>query len=390
MNTIVLDDCLYHLYCAQEALNDYTEIDSYMEIFEAENPEVAEQVEQNEKSKKTVIDHLKSAGNAILNVIRNIISSIQDFFRKINMDEAERQAYEAFKKQCANDPSLKNKKVTVLDFRRYTEDYQKILAEAEAAERELAAGRDYPIDNIVSKITEFCSGGSKAMVTAVGCEAALNFASSSRDAAKKMLQTLQNDEKMQQRLVDAIGKKEAKRFEKDMKSLGKRFSLKRKVMQLKGTASSSLEEAIVNTLQQVSDLCDAGIDISGKIQSNDPTKPGIVNKARMVKSIAGNREELKADLKNIGRSSDMIRRAYSNDQIRQGIGEVLKTSGETNKAARRTYKDLRKADKKQARDEKRASKRKRHFKTHDQDIWDSIVGTNDNKSTYNRKFVDHN
>ena len=48
-------------------------------------------------------------------MISRIINSITDFFKKLGMDKGERDAFEQFKEACKQDPSLKNKKITVND-----------------------------------------------------------------------------------------------------------------------------------------------------------------------------------------------------------------------------------------------------------------------------------
>ena len=131
MSTIILDDCLLYLYEAEKCLNEYKELDAYMEIFEAENPEVKEQVEKNEKAKSGAIENIKKAAKAVLDMIKKLIRTVGDFIEKRKLSVDERAAYEAFKEAAKKDPSLKNKKITVRNFKEIEAEYQKVLKELE-------------------------------------------------------------------------------------------------------------------------------------------------------------------------------------------------------------------------------------------------------------------
>ena len=82
MSTIILDDCLFHLMEAQKCLDMYIDIDPFEEIFEATDPKTAVKLKTNAEAKSGALSHLKAAAQAVLNLIRNIISSIVDFFAK--------------------------------------------------------------------------------------------------------------------------------------------------------------------------------------------------------------------------------------------------------------------------------------------------------------------
>ena len=168
-----------------------------------------------------------------------------------------------------------------------------------------------------------------------------------------------------------------------MKALGKRFSLKRKIMQLKGTTSKSLEEAVKVTIKQVADLAESGIDIKQKMPSNDPTKTKMGNTINVVKSFMADKDGTVKDIGNIAKSSDIIRRAYGNQDVKNAVNDIRGVSKETNKAARKQVISD------HIDDFKRKMKEKRKFRTQDQDLLDSLVGANDENSTYQRKFVKH-
>lgn len=369
MSYVYLDDCMYHLYLAQEALNNYHEIDSYMEIFEADNPQVQQQAADNAQAKTGILENLKAAAMAVLRTIQNMISSITDFFRKSNMKEEERRAYEEFKAKCAKDPSLKDKRITVLDFRKFNEQYQSLLNEAEAADRELAAGKDYPLDDLIQKISGFCGNAGKGLMVSVGCEAALNFASSSTEAAQIMLKTLKEDEELQKTLVENIGKHETKKFERQMKSLGKRISLRREIMKLKGTASHSFEDAISNTIHQVQSICGGASQIVGTLPQNDPTKSKVSNTLNTAKAVVTNPKQMYSAAKNVAKGSNILRRASASNGVRNVVRAGMELNNEKNNIARQMVREQNK--------EARMQNKKKKFRIQDQSLRDSIMGVND-------------
>lgn len=375
MSTIILDDCLFHLMEAQKCLDMYIDIDPFEEIFEATDPKTAVKLKTNAEAKSGALSHLKAAAQAVLNLIRNIISSIVDFFAKRFTSKKQREAYENFKAACAKDPSLKNKQITIMDFRKFNKEYESLLKEAEAADRALAEGKDYPADDLIKKISSFCGGAAKGVVVTVGCEAALQFASSSTDAAHQILNTLKSDEKMQAMLVDTIGKKETKRFEKQLAIFGKRTGLRRKIMQLKGYASTSFENAIENTLNQVEDLVSGATGIAKSTPGNDPSKNSISNTVATVKGVLTG-DNFIDNAKKVLHGSNMVRRASGVDEIRQAVSSSMDISSKTSKAAREQYKDAKRAE--------REAKHPKKTKIQDQSMRDSFFGRNDPNSTPNR------
>lgn len=376
MSEIFLDDILYHLYYAEKALDGYEDIDPYLEIFEAEDPAIQSKVVKNAESKKGVIGHLQAAGKAIINFITNIINSITDFFRKQAMTADEKAAYEKFKEAAAKDPSLKNKKITVVDYRKLNEQYQQLLKEIEEAEKSAAEGREYPTDTLMNKITNFCKNGAEGVMVAVGCEAALNFASSSREGAQVILNTLKKDKELEEKLMKSIGKYETKKFERQMRSLGKRYSWTRHRMRVKGHMAKSLEDAISNTISQVNDLCKSVGVVKNIIPENDPSKSGLANGFNTVKTVLSkasknnpNSDERDA-INNIKNNLGLVRRIAGNEEIRNGVGTISNVVSSIDKNSRDYHK---------------AKTKKKNFKIHDQSLMDAIVGINDPNSTINKR-----
>ena len=382
MSAIVLDECLYYLKEAQDYLSLYSEIDPYEEIFEAYKPETQIKVQQSKKAKSGVMGSLEKAGRAIKEMIQRIIDSIKDFFDKRKMDKTERQAFEEYKAACAKDPSLKNKKILVRDFREVTKKYNSILKEAEEADRKIAMDKAVNTDALFKKMTDFCKETANGVKVSVGCEAALNMASSSRELAQEMYKSLKQDQELEDKLIKAIGKSETARFEKQMKSLGKRFSLHRMVMKVKGTYSKSVEEGIDNTFSTIEDMIKGTTKIVGTTKDLDndiAVKGNPLQKAAHYTSYVGkNLGTLASGGKDIAKGEGIVRRAYGNDAIKTATKEIMAMSSDSTKDAKRMYKQNKKAERRQA----FHNVKEKIFpsKTHDQSAMDAILGANDPKS----------
>lgn len=321
MSVLVLDDCLTELFEAERCINMITEIDPYSEIFEAADEEVKAQIENNNKATDSAISHLKKAAEAVLNMIRNIIDSMIDFFKKRRMSDLEREAYNNFKEAVKKDPSIKNKKVTVTDFRKLKSEYNEILADVEKYDRALAEGKKTDVEELTNAIGKRLEGIAKGVSVSVSCDMALKMATSSRELSQLMLRKLQEDERIQKILVDGIGKKQAKTVEKDLKSLGKRLSLKRFWMKRHGQMCDSVDEAIYKTFTQVKDLC------------TNPSISNINNNKTIIKGVMGNEDVKKTmgDAKDILNYSAGTAAKYGIDKKVKGIKNIVKNSGNSGK-----------------------------------------------------------
>ena len=95
------------------SINEYIPVSEYAAVFEADNPDVQKTEENNakvaEKGDGAIVKVLK----AIKRIVVNVITSIKNFFDKAKLSAEQKQAYEIFKKACAENPDFKNKKITV-------------------------------------------------------------------------------------------------------------------------------------------------------------------------------------------------------------------------------------------------------------------------------------
>lgn len=382
MNELLLDECLCYLKEADNYLSLYHEIDPFEEIFEAYRPDTQLQVEQNKKAKTGVMGSLTKAIRALKQMIINIINSIRDFIEKRTMGKEERQAYEAYKEAVAKDPTLKNKKITVRDFRALNKNYESILKEAELADRELEKGNNINVDAIIDKITKFCGDCSKGVLTAVTAEAAINIASSSTDIAKKISESLEKDKTFYKKMEENIGKRQTNKFKKDMESLSKRISFRRFIMKMKGTYSKSVEDGVNKTFDSVFDLVGHAKNLASSFKNYDSETQIKGTTSEKLKSNVSFVKNNGADIIKSGKSlagNNIAKRILGNKTIRDTGIDVLKYNSKKTKDAKALYKQKEK-------ERKQAIKAAKNKKPYDQSIMDSLIAKNDPDAVTHKLF----
>ncbi len=340
-------DVGYYLELANEALNKIVEIDSFSEIFEAGNPEVQEQMANNEKAKKEGQGFLAKAGKALLDLYHRVVDSIADLIQKTRLNKLQREAYDAFVKACKEDPSLKNKKIRVKDYRKICEEHDAILKEVEEADKKLAQGKNVDIEALQQKISNFGNSTGKAAVTTLTVEAILNTASQNQAWAANAYNLLRNNSKVYEALCNSMGEKQVKKTEKELKALSKRATLRRFWLAKTGRSYSNVYEATVGALKSVKDVCESGtslgMDIMNATNSDivsmsteGPIKRG-VRKATMVPKAAFTvlkNKENRDKAWTVAKNRRMINNFKGGQYINSGLKGILSTKKDIEKAAR--------------------------------------------------------
>lgn len=336
----------YYLEQADEALNRIVQVDSFSEIFEAGNPEVKEQIENNNEAKKDSQGFLSKAANALLNLFRNIKNSIQDLIYKTKLDKLQREAYDAFVAACKKDPSLKNKKIRVKDYRKICEEHDVILKEVEAADKAMSNGKNVDIEALKQKIANFGKGMGGAATTTLTIEALLNTASTNQAWARTAYTVLKSQEGLYQKLVDNIGEKQAKKTEKELKALSKRISLRKIWLNVTGRTYKDVYQAMAASLKSVKDVAVNGASLGNELMNATGTDIVAMStegpikragrKAIMPIKVAGtvlkkdNRQKAWSVLKN----KRMIDNFRGGQYVNNGLKSILSTKKDIEKAAR--------------------------------------------------------
>lgn len=290
MQEYVLDECLSSLYKLELLMEDYVELSDYQVLFEADNPDVSAQMQKNASIQKESGGLLHKIANGILSLIKNIIDSITNFFKELFMGNNEQILYNQFREACAKDPSLKNKKVTVNDYKNAIRAYDEKIAEID---RELQKAADQPTAS--QELIDSCMGMIKNGVAATGAivtsEVAVNMAYNNINIAKALQKALNDENSVMMALQKNLGEKEAKRFKKDIESLTKIFSFHKIKVQIMQKKYDTLQQCITGTLKQVSGLTQgklfSNIPFLRKIFNNETLGPGAKKGVKIgVKTVA--------------------------------------------------------------------------------------------------------
>lgn len=354
--TAVMDESLYYLMLAQEALDEYIEIDTYAAIFEAESPNVKEQDAKNEAVANKTTSYLQKAIDAIISLGKSIIKAISNFLANLTMSSEERKEYEDFKKACKEDPSLKNKKVTVTDFRKMREEYEKLKIEVKEAEKALAAEKDFPLESLLNKIKGFASNAGKGVAVSVTAEAAVRLASSSKEMAQLLKSYVTSDTELMEGMKKTLGKHQTNKFKREINSLGKRISLKRAMMKLNGELATSLEGAVKDTFSK------KGIfSILTRASGNKEvrTAVGTVGADTIVGAVKGGKmayDNTRAEKKALKYADKVIKNQTSGDFSDQSALDSITGANDPEKMAKRQLKAQDKLAKQQEKEAEKARK----------------------------------
>ena len=252
MGTLVLDECLQNLFYAQETMKEWIPMTEYEVLFEAtENEETAEKVANNERVSEKSVGFVRKAINAVLEIIKKIYNAIKDLIDRCTMSGDERDAFDAFREQMKNDPDLKNKKVTVSDFRKINQEYDKLIQEVEQNIRLVKNNENHPVDELISTITNKLKGTVGAATMIITADAAVKIADSNVEVAKKLSQLLKNEEGIMAELSKTLGKKGANAFKRDIDAAAKCTMLHRLKVKLFRYKYDSLADAIHGTINSL-------------------------------------------------------------------------------------------------------------------------------------------
>lgn len=297
MNVISFDDmyagdCVEALYEASQSLKDYVEIDSYSEIFESENPEVKEKIDNNKAVVEKTDNAILRAIKALKNLISRIINSITDFFKKLGMDKGERDAFEQFKEACKQDPSLKNKKITVNDYRKVIANYDEMIKELEATDRDLAMKKETPFQTIQRKIQEKLSQTVQSVGTLVTSQIAYDMARDNKSAARAIGMLLKSDNTVLDKLEKDLGTAQTKKYVKDIQCLGKRVSIRRFIINIRHKQCKCLLDTLKTTTNSFVDLLHGRVTadnarMAKRVLDNDNVGGAIKGAAKTVATATG-------------------------------------------------------------------------------------------------------
>ena len=246
MAKIILDDCLQALYEAELSMADYVELTSYQTIFEADDPEVQAQQETNVEAQGKTENALIRAVKAVKAMISSLINAIADFLRKLTMSSEERKSFDEFKAACASDPSLKDKKITVQDYRNVMAQYDAMIKQLEEGMRNAENMKESKFKELMKNATDCISQTVKSTGMIVTADAALKMAQSNITIAKIINRGLKSDLGIMETLERELGSaKAAKKYQKKIAGCSRKISLQRLIVKFKKKEYDCAKDACV-------------------------------------------------------------------------------------------------------------------------------------------------
>ncbi len=290
MGAILRDECIENLIYAQESMNEWIPMTEYEVIFEAsEKSDIADKVAQNEETANKSVGFVRKAINAVIALIKKLYEAIKDFIFRCTMNGEERKAFNDFKEAMSLDPSLKNKKVTVQDFRKINAEYDNLINEIDKAIRDVKSNEEHPVDHLVKKVTDFTKRTATGVSAIVAAETAVRMAESNVETAKLLRKALKDDEGIMRSLSNSLGEKDALKVKRKIDEASKRTLLYRLKAKVIGHKYESLGECIKSV---ISTLTHEGYRDLSKIKDakkslKDDKKDGRITKEEYKKTNGG-------------------------------------------------------------------------------------------------------
>ena len=263
MAKIILDDCLQALYEAELSMADYVELTSYQTIFEADDPKVQAQQETNEEAQGKTENALIRAVKAVKAMISSLINAIADFLRKLTMSSEERKSFDEFKAACASDPSLKDKKITVQDYRNVMAQYDAMIKQLEEGMRNAENMKESKFKELMKNATDCFAQTVKSTGMIVSADAALKMAQSNISIAKIINKGLKSALGLMEILERELGSaKAAKKYQKKIAGCSRKISLQRLIVKFKKKEYDCAKDACAAAIKDLKSV------VTGRVWKN--------------------------------------------------------------------------------------------------------------------------
>jgi hypothetical protein len=258
----IYDTFIEGMYELDSAIDEYIPISEYATVFEADNPDVQKTAESNEKASVKGDNAILKILKAIKKIIVNVITSIRNFFDKARLSAEQKKLYEAFKEECAKNPSFKNKKVTVRDWQEIEKRGAELHAQGEKLLRE-ESENPTACETFANKAAEFCKDTAKSVGASVAVDTAMRYMEYCPSVADKVLADMNRDSKWCENLEKQIGSKGMKKFEKYANKMRTRTSIGMWLARIGKARYDSLSDATAASMKGVKNL------LTGKLVDRD-------------------------------------------------------------------------------------------------------------------------
>lgn len=312
--------------CAEMELNilmeDYHEISDYLLIYEANNPDISEQMRKNANIQKNSKPLIMRMIDSILGLIKKVVSSIQDFFTKLFMNSDELEQFRQCEAYLKQHPEYANKKITVKDFRAINQQYDNMISEYEEELRRAQAENRPPSEVLKNKGENFLKTVGVALPTSLALSVAIKACRSNIGMAKEIQKQLNDQTAAVKKLEEIIGEEQMKQFKKEVNKDTHLLGFHRILISLRKKKCESLQECIVETIGEARSITKGeilnGIDLVGILHGNQHLKPYINKYGKMFGKAYVKEQRKKHIDRPLKKAKDKVERWTSDHIVNRG------------------------------------------------------------------------
>lgn len=290
MNTIdeLIRESEEYLVSAVLAMKPYKEISDYQSIFESSDPEIIAQEEANNDASEKSQGFLKKTLETLKKAFKALISKIKDFIDRITMSNAERVGLKKMEEMMRQNPEFANKKISVKEYRKIVQLHEQKLKDIEAKIKEVRANEQTPIDKFVDDTKDFLAGNLSGTAVIVTCDTARKMAVNNVEVAIAISKMLDYGVLRIEDLEKQLGKKEAKKFAKDMHKYSKESVLRNLYLRVAKKEYDYVGDAFKDTMKEMVAAATLGVGHKGRsLKDNEYTSKTIKATKKGLFSAAG-------------------------------------------------------------------------------------------------------
>lgn len=327
-----MDESLSFLLEARSYVESFIDVSLADFMFE-ETEEMKEKNEQNEKAKTGALNALKNAFSKLIEMVKNTIERIADFFKERMLSKEEKERFKEFKEMVKKDPELAKQKVTIADFRDYEKAYDEALKELENEAKKENPSNEIgkqiieKLNEELKRITEKGSGIATRAAMSTTLDTAIQIADRNTQCAKVINTALKAELISLESVKKELGEKEVAKFEKKIERLSKAGFLHRWKVKILHHKENTLEAILRSQFKKFLSFTNIG--------KNGKVKPG--------KSIVDTGSILKGTAKNSKLVSDALGGPKETVNFAKNIAmspiKTQKTKHEVQKSAKKLIKE---------------------------------------------------
>ena len=287
---------LYDIYIeGQRELADamamFTPISEYATIFEADNPEVQQRVRENKDAVNKAQGGLAKIFNSIKRIISNVITAIRNFFDRARLSAEEKKAFDAFKAACAQDPSLKNKKITVRAWQEIEAKGAELRKQGEAILRNENA-QPTECEQFIKNVENYITSTAGGVATTVTVDFLKKSMVRCPQVADMILSQMKSDNEWCDKIRNNMGEKSYGKFEKYTESMRNRSRVMMFMARLGKKRYENLHSAMESSIKGVADLAQRkitkdSVNMAAGALQNESLRKNVIDPAVYVGKAAG-------------------------------------------------------------------------------------------------------